>query len=780
MFDGQGEDFDLQYAAAERAIPQSVGGIPISRSSPRRPSVQPRQTTLSRNRAASSDLRRETVQATGKDIDELRLAMRKLDNKYNELESRVRYVNPWAVQHMWEVLLRLQERVGGLGYHMDPRDMRVFGTTPNANTLHASPTFVAKGGDDRSDPYRSCSPLTPLQRDICDVEASAATLEVSSSFTVGGAERLSAYHRKTMLLWQESVGRQLLAVEQASERARVMAAMAASVVNAQLALHAQSREQLWCANNSANDETPTTPVRFFGHSRFQQSHAAVEEQSTGPQPKLRSKFVHALITDDGFTERVKYLLADFVRPILATSQQHFIAEAEKWMHHHTTNLQHEAHENMKRINEAVASSLSSITAREEALHATVERQLAEAHRVAKDHVTVVDRLRSEVLDASDAIHLKLQKMSNWREELFSTMEATIEQRLGSLTSTLERIGDHQDLIQRRLDDVQSKHVMLTDGALAACGGNSSATAGDGLSLAACDGKRLVQAVAYLDGMLLAPSAAADAGGGTSASTRLEDSVLLYELRATLAKLWDFFCHGGNSKTGAVGLSLEDLVQRPSNLFSADVITKEVAPFVMRHSAFSLRAECARASLPPYVARGLEGGWLWLTHLCTAAMLRRFVLDDDKEDVLHCLPPMAGQGQPLHRIGFVREYQSNDYPALRHHLPAHESANARQRSSSVESRDSGDRCPASRQSRVEQMSLIQDDHRRPTSFYSGAQARHTTSHNSNQLDFSHLYTPQAEPRYVKQASSSQRPTDSRSSSRASSPAIGMKRSARPFH
>ncbi|ORC92667.1 uncharacterized protein TM35_000034200 [Trypanosoma theileri] len=72
----------------------------------------PGSTATSRSRALNVQHKREMAKATVKDVDVVHQGLKRLETRMHELESRVQYVNPWVVQHMWELLCDLRERVG--------------------------------------------------------------------------------------------------------------------------------------------------------------------------------------------------------------------------------------------------------------------------------------------------------------------------------------------------------------------------------------------------------------------------------------------------------------------------------------------------------------------------------------------------------------------------------------------------------------------------------------------------------------------------------------------
>ncbi|KAH9589295.1 hypothetical protein LSM04_006027 [Trypanosoma melophagium] len=74
--------------------------------------VAPGSTTTSRSRALNVQHKRETAKATVKDVDVVHQGLKRLETRMHELESRVQYVNPWVVQHMWELLCDLREKIG--------------------------------------------------------------------------------------------------------------------------------------------------------------------------------------------------------------------------------------------------------------------------------------------------------------------------------------------------------------------------------------------------------------------------------------------------------------------------------------------------------------------------------------------------------------------------------------------------------------------------------------------------------------------------------------------
>lgn len=468
---------------------------------------------------------------------------------------------------------------------------------------------------------------------------------------------------------EEWMHRQQWVIEESLQRNRLMVAMTASYAAASSSNGATTSADVWA--------TPTTkPARGGGRAApqsptFQRSGASASgslfrvsdaddrdedmlvssssagrslrlgsnsQPGTPPPPRLRSKFVEALITDSGFEERIRSMLADFVHPIVESSQKRFVTDAERWMQVHTGNIHHEFHEQMKTLTSEKDAATALIHGRIDAATTAIHDVVANAKSVVHDAVTTVDRLREDVVESSSAVALKIQRLDAFQQEMTKQVNMALDARLSSLRSSLERIGEHQDLLHRRLDDVQTRHI-VGDGS---GGADVDYIGGHGESLqrkqVTSDGAALEQSVAYLDGMLLAPSAVTPADGegdheepASQYNNRLSDSVLLHDLHNALHRMWGVVTtRGGGATTSSqpqlshttLAVGIKDLVCRPVSLFPMQLITAVVSTFLLRHNIFSLRSECARMKLPAHVGSGLEIGWKWLASLSIGVLLRR--------------------------------------------------------------------------------------------------------------------------------------------------------------
>ncbi|SCU72648.1 uncharacterized protein TEOVI_000422600 [Trypanosoma equiperdum] len=72
----------------------------------------PGTTVTSRGRVLNTQYQKEVTSATVKEVDVVRRGLRCVETRIHQLESRVQHVNPWVVQHMWETLCELRDKVG--------------------------------------------------------------------------------------------------------------------------------------------------------------------------------------------------------------------------------------------------------------------------------------------------------------------------------------------------------------------------------------------------------------------------------------------------------------------------------------------------------------------------------------------------------------------------------------------------------------------------------------------------------------------------------------------
>lgn len=681
MFDGVGDDFDLKYAASlsqqQRsssadlaALPTAVGRNAITRQNSV-PEPSPRGTTASRSRTALRDYQKEATPATQKDIEDLRHAVRRLETKIQGLDSRVQYVNPWAVQHMWNVLLKLQQRVGVSDEHLPGTSWGAAGSSTPFGRHHASAA---------EDDTRSCSPLTPKHGPHLSVTLSAMDETMrSAAVCVAAQTALPASPH----VWNLPVGVATLQLEESLVRQQVLidactewhsiamqrtadleqrsglersAIAHTMMIMEQQQVHTQMR-----ATSSQGEEAfPTTSLspasiprnRTFATSDASPLSPLSPNEHTSPlRVKLRSQFVSSIIHDDAFTDRLKFLLADFAQPLMEATQKRFIQDAERWMQAHTANLQHESHEFTKEMAAKWGTIQSALEHQRTVSQEQLETMLAEARRTTHDDATTVVRLREEIQNMTSTMALRLAQLDGWRDDLVAQMEDATERRLASLINTFRRIGEQQDVMQRRLDDIQSRQLLQHDAHLTATSDNDAT--GDEV---ATDGTHMAKALAYLDGLLLAPSTVRAVSGShelhtantSSVSSRLEDSVLLVELHAALTKLSQLLTSASASAAGVVagthhhvihhsgtvvqllGSTLKDLPLRPVNLFPVDTVVTVIVPLLLRHSMFALRSECARLKLPLSIQRGLEGVWRWMTEVSLGVVWRRTIREAEQE------------------------------------------------------------------------------------------------------------------------------------------------------
>jgi hypothetical protein len=732
MFDGTDVVNDIDVR--RQNLPVTIGLHSITSRNPSTPS--PRPTTMSKGRSISSDIKKESTPANLKDIETLKLAHRHLDTRLHELESRVQYVNPWAVQHMWEVLMKLQERVfagtneaGSSHQHSSssfPAAIFASPQHPAASTTRGQQHHRQRGQEDATttnsletnpmspreiDAYRSCSPLTPNNAALAttfDVSMLMPTDAISSGSlaALSSSNGLLAARLQGNLL-EEWMARQHCVVEESLQRNRLMVARATSAVAAASASSAAA--DVWASPVSRQEQrsrTVLSPTKTIGSgasgSLFRiddeeddvllssnsatfgrsQRRGSVSGSAVAPPPppRLRSKFVEALITDKGFEERIKSMLADFVHPIVESSQKRFVSEAERWMQIHTGNIHHEFHEQMKTLTAEKDTASALIHDRIDAATSKINSVVTEAKSIVSDSVVTVNRLREDVVESSNAITLKLQRLDTFQQEMTRQVNIALDSRLSSLRSSLERIGDHQDLLHRRLDDLQTRHFAPHAGSDVLFDGMDQERGQDSKQRGvAADGFIMEQAVAYLDGMLLAPSSVAPDDDGielphrvaqdhhaqdtaSSYNNRLSDSVLLHDLHNALHRMWSIVTHrggGASTATAVLAVGIKDLVLRPVSLFPMHLVTSVVTAFLLRHNLYSLRSECARMKLPAHVARGLEIGWQWLASLSTGVLLRKsmtlFPSDDD----------------PLHRATELDEDYANDMVLQTYGIPSNQ-------------------------------------------------------------------------------------------------------------
>lgn len=673
MFDGTdaADDIDLR----QQHLPLTIGHHSITHR-PTSSSPSPRTTTLSRGRTIAADMKKESTPATQKDIDGLKLSMRQLETRFHELESRVQYVNPWAVQHMWEVLMKLQERSGGI-HSAGGDDVGGGGGGGDVNGIFpggaamgfSSPPLHGGGGRLRSsgasvgpseragntsaasprddvDLYRSCSPLTP------HVPLST-TFDVSIKFpsaqptTTFGSLQNAAYG----LALEEWMARQQLALDESTQRSRLLILVLGHRTPVE-----HSRDAVWATpqqKHRGKGLLQSSPQRASGRlfpiddedydddEPFSNStRGRAGRQSAAAPPRLRSKFVEALLTDRGFEDRIRTLLADFVHPIMESSQKRFVSEAERWMQVHTGNIHHEFHEQMKTLSSEKDAATALLHDRLDNASSSIAGVVSHAKAIVNDSVATVNRLRDDVVESSNAVALKLQRLDTFQQEIMREVSSALDTRLSSLRASLERIGEHQDLLHRRLDDVQTRHLAPSTCA-ASMSDNGDAGDSEQRLRRLADGTLLEQSVSYLDGMLLAPSssnlnpAEHDDIGGTrdpSPTNRLSDSVLLHDIHDAIHRMWSVVTSrgAGHSRNPQqhLAVGIRDLVLRPVSLFPMQLVSSVVSAFLLRHNMYSLRSECSRMKLPPHVSKGLEVGWQWLESLSVGVLLRRSLSESD--------------------------------------------------------------------------------------------------------------------------------------------------------